>query len=169
LAGWLGTIWAKRILQNEGAKLNEALEAIKHELSLEKSSYEHYLDLIIEYYRVFYRHYRSCQRAAHADAHRLPDGSITHTKDEFLKSLDSFLEDWSEKEGAIRLLLPKKAMELHEEAVSLFNRFKDAVEEFDSDDHSRQAKQEAFVPIHDLKTRMEEVLREFLRTEKLLK
>lgn len=65
LSSYLGDLWAKRILQNE-----------QHELGLVKSSYDRYLDLILEYYQVFYRHYRMCQRAANADAYRLPDGTM---------------------------------------------------------------------------------------------
>ena len=122
LSGWLGDLLAKRILQKEHATLQGHLEELRHELDLAKSSYEHYVDLILDYYRVFHRHYRMCQRTANADAHRkVPSGEITYTKDEFLAALDKFLVDWAAQEGAIRLLLPVKALELHSEAVDRFN------------------------------------------------
>ena len=158
LSSYLGDLWAKRILQNE-----------QHELGLARSSYDHYLDLILEYYQVFYRHYRMCQRAANADGHRLPDGTITSTQHEFLKTLDSFLIDWAAQEGRIRLLLPSRILALHGEAIDGFNVFKRAVEGFRKDDATRQAKVEAFRKIESVKSRLEDALREFLRTEKLLK
>lgn len=105
LSGWLGNLWAKRILQHEQSRLQAQLEELRHELSLTKSSYERYLDLILEYYTVFYRHYRMCQRTARADAHRrLPNGEITETKDEFLAALGGFIAEWRAQEGKIRLL-----------------------------------------------------------------
>lgn len=158
LSSYLGDLWAKRILQTE-----------HHELGLAKSSYDHYLDLILEYYQVFYRHYRMCRRAANADGHRLPDGTITSTQDEFFVALDGFLTDWAAKEGKIRLLLPSRILALHDEAIDGFNGFKKAVDAFRKDDKTRQAKMDAFKNVEGIKSRLEEALREFLRTEKLLK
>ena len=170
LSSWLGDLWAKRILQQEYALLQGQLEELKHELGLAKSSYEHYLDLLLKYYKVFYHHYRMCQRTASADTHRkLPTGEITHTKDEFLGALDDFLSDWAAQEGAIRLLLPAKVLDIHSEAIDCFNNFKTAVDNFRGTDESRKAKEDAFLIIEDVKSRMEHALREFLRTEKLLK
>ncbi|GAB1389041.1 MAG: hypothetical protein AMXMBFR78_36470 [Rubrivivax sp.] len=158
LSSYLGNLWTKRILQNE-----------QYELGLAKSSYDHYLDLILEYYQVFYRHYRMCQRAANADGHRLSNGTITSTQDEFLEALDDFLVDWAAQEGKIRLLLPSRILELHGEAIDCFNVFKRAVDGFRKDDITRQAKVEAFMKVESVKSRLEDALREFLRTEKLLK
>jgi hypothetical protein len=169
LSKWLAGITAQRIIQNEGAALQRQLEEMKHELSLSKSSYEHYLSLILDYYAVFYRHYRLCQRTAEADAHRMPDGVITHTKDDFLENLEAFLNDWKAQEGRLRLLLPAKALTLHESAVTAFNHFKRAVEAFRGTDEAREKKRQAFSEIEGVKVEMEAALREFLRTEKLLK
>jgi hypothetical protein len=110
-----------------------------------------------------------CQRTAGVDAHRQPDGQITFTKDEFLADLDTFLAEWATQEGKIRLLLPSKILALHSEAVDCFNRFKQAVDGFQKDEESRNKKKDAFIAVDDLKSRMEEAIREFLRTEKLLK
>jgi len=158
LSGWLADLWAKRALQRE-----------QHEFGLAKSSYDHYLDLILEYYRIFYTHYRLCQRTAGADGHRQPDGQITYTKDDFLSGLDTFLADWAAQEGKIRLLLPSKILALHSEAIDCFNRFKRAVDHFKKDDTTRKEKEEAFAAVESVKSRLEKALREFLRTEKLLK
>lgn len=170
LSGWLGNLWAKRILQHEQSKLQAQLEELRHELSLEKSSYERYLELILEYYTLFYRHYRMCQRTARADAHRrLPNGEITETKDEFLAKLSGFIGEWNVQEGKIRLLLPSRILEIHSEAITCFNRFKRTVDEFESSDEARRKKEEAFQAVEDVKNRLEAGLRDFLRTEKLLK
>lgn len=170
LSSYLGDIWAKRILQKEYATLQRGIEEVKHDLSLEKSSYEHYLELILDYYRVFYRHYRLCQRTASADAHRdSPDSPIVYTQDEFLVNLDQFLVDWAEQEGRIRLLLPSKLLELHGEAIQSFNEFKRVVMLYRPEEEQRQKKYDAFKKIDAVKQQLEHGLRAFLRTEKLLK
>ena len=170
LSGWLGNLWAKRILQNESAVLQRSLEQLRYEMALSKSSYEHYLDLILNYYSIFYRHYRLCQRTASADAHRRTDtGEITYTKEEFLSKLDQFLKNWNEQEGSIRLLLPAKLLSTHEEAIKSFNEFKRVIDSFEHDDESHEKKKTAFRAIDEVRSRMENYLREFLRTENLLK
>lgn len=170
LAKWLGGVWTGRILQNERAALDEKLEAIRHELGIAKSSYEHHLDLILAYYATFYRHYRLCQRAAFADAHQTPpDGPIVHTKDEFIEALELFISEWAAQEGRIRLLLPAKLLAIHEEAVTKFNEFKRAVHSFTPAEPSPRKKEVVFREIEDVKVRLESGLRDFLRTESLLK
>ena len=121
LSKWLGGLWAGRILQEERAKIELKLSEFGHELSLAKSSYDHYLDLVLDYYKVFYRHYRLCQRASSADAHRQPDGSITKTKDDYFNALDAHLTDWTEREAKLRILLPSPILATHTEAVDAFN------------------------------------------------
>jgi hypothetical protein len=167
---WLGGYWAKRLLQTHSASLQAELEKVRHELSLSKASYDHRLDLLLNYYALFYSHYRLCQRTASADAHRkLPDGQVIHTKDGFLEAIDQFILDWSAQEGRIRLLLPSPLLALHEEVVECFNQFKRAVDKFSQDDDPlREAKQEAFKAVEDVKSRLESRLRDFLRTENLL-
>lgn len=170
LSSYLGDLWAKRILQRENTQLQRGLEEIKHELGLARSSYEHYLDLILDYYKVFYTHYRLCQRAASADAVReVEGGPIIFTKDEFLEKLSIFLADWAEQEGKIRLLLPNKLLQLHGEAIDCFNGFKRVMEHYQPDEDQRKKKVNAFACVEDVKIQIESGLREFLRTERLLK
>jgi len=170
LASWLGSLWASRILQREKTALDSSLESIRHELGIAKSAYEHHLDLILQYYATFYQHYRLCQRTASADAHRqLPDGAIVYTKDEFVAALGSFLDDWAAQEGRIRLLLPAKLLKLHEEAIVQFNAFKRAVDQFTPAEPMPRKKELVFHQIEDIKCKLEDGLREFLRTESLLK
>ncbi|MDV2856873.1 hypothetical protein [Oceanimonas sp. CAM02] len=169
LVTWLGVLLQKRILQKEQNALLHKLESYKQELSLAKSSYENYLDQILDYYNAYYKHYRLCQHACDADAHRHPDGSITFTQDDFDAGLDQFLLQWSEKEGRIRILLPEKILELHERSIDAFNEVKNAVEGFKKDHESRQKKHEAFARLDTVKTELEAAIRKFLRTEDLLK
>lgn len=169
LAKYLGDLWAKRALQNEAAKLQEKLEELRHDLSLTRSSYENHVNLILNYFDMFYRHYRLCQRAASADAFRQPDGEIRHTKEEYLENLDSFMAEWAQHEGKIRLILPEGTLALHERSVDCFNRFTKAVKAFRGDDETRDAKKDAFVEIERVKADLEGTLRQFLRTEKLFK
>jgi|LGOV01.1.fsa_nt_gb DNA-binding transcriptional ArsR family regulator len=170
LASWLGNLWAKRILHSEKAKIDSQLESIRHELGITRSSYEHHLDLILDYYASFYNHYRLCQRTAYADAHKeLPDGEIVYTRDEFFEKLGDFLKDWANKEGRIRLLLPAKLLKVHEEAVEKFNEFKRAVYDFTTAEPIPRKKEVVFKELDDIKARLENGLRDFLRTESLLK
>jgi hypothetical protein len=170
LSSWLGNLWASRILQGERSKFEVQLEGLRHELGIAKSAYEHHLDMILDYYATFYRHYRMCQRTAHADAHReLPDGKMIFTKDEFIAALGSFLSDWAAQEGRIRLLLPAKLLAIHEEAVGKFNEFRDAVFAFSTAEPMPRKKEKAFLAIEEVKNKLESGLREFLRTESLLK
>jgi hypothetical protein len=162
LIAWLGTLLAKRILQTEGLRLG-------HELGLSKATFERQLDLLLEYFATFYRHYRLCQDTANADAIRAPDGTITYTKDTFLNELDSFLENWHAQEGKIRLFLPAELLSVHSEAIDAFNEFKRAVQAFHDTDERRDAKITAFRQVHDVKDRMETGLRQFLRVERFFK
>ena len=169
LSHWLGELWAKRILQIEGAKLSQQLAAITHELGLQKSSYEQHLGLLLDYYSSFYRHYRLCQRAANADAYRMPDGELVWTKDTFFDGLDTFLSDFRSQEGKIRLILPSHLLDLHGEAIDCFNGFKDVMKSVRHDEQSKAAKAAAFARIDAVKQRIERNLRGFLRTEHLLR
>lgn len=169
LSKYLGELWAKRALQSEAAKLQEKLEELKHELSLTRSSYENHIALILEYFAVFYRHYRLCQRAAGADGHRQPNGEITNTRDEYLEKLDEFLDEWAHGEGRIRLLLPEQALKLHQEAIDCFNRFTHAVKGFQKDEKTRAEKTAAFAEVERVKKELERTLRQFMRTERLFK
>ncbi len=169
LINWIFSLWQKRILQKEQAILLERIEGVKKELGFEKSSYDHYLGLVMDYYNMYYRHYRLCQRAAFADGHREDDGSITRTKDDFCNGLEAFLSEWVLQEGKMRLLLPSEILDIHEESIKAFNRMKEAVFEFNNSDEARERKIEAFRDVEQVKSRLEASLREFLRTERLLK
>jgi len=169
LIGWLGSLSQKRILQKEQNSLLQKLESYRHELGLAKASYDQYLDLILGYYSHYYDHYRLCQRACTADAHRHPNGTITSTQDDFDAGLDDFLDGWASQEGRVRILLPAALLELHERSITAFNEVKRAVEGFSKDNESRQKKHEAFQNLDVVKTELEAELRRFLRTEQLLK
>ena len=165
LIAWLGSLWARRILQTEKARFDATILRVGHEFRLTKATFERQLELLMDYFSNFYRHYRLCQDTANADAVRGPDGSITHTKDRFLTELDDFLATWREQEGKIRLFLPVELLPVHDDAIDAFNEFKRAVDAFRGTYETREAKLEAFRKVHDIKGRMEAGLRQFLRTE----
>lgn len=169
LITWIGVLFQQRILQKEQHKLSETLQKLQNELELEKSSYEHYLELIMNYYSTYYDHYRLCQHACEADAIKNPDGSITNTKITFDSQLDEFLKKWSAQEGKIRLLLPAEILSTHEESIKAFNEVRAAVNKFKNSNETRAVKLAAFENLHRVKNEMEKLLRAFLRTESLLK
>ena len=169
LTHFLGDTFAKRALQREAAKFSEQLAGLAHELKLRESSYAKYLDLLLDYYSVFYRHYRLCQNATNQDAHRLQDGTVIKTKEVFFDKLDQYLSESKAQEGKARLILPAHLLELHGEAIDAFNAFKDVMNRDMYDDVFHQKKRDAFARVHSVKEKLEAGLREFLRTEQLLK
>lgn len=169
LTHYLADIFAKRALQKEAAKFSEQLASISHEMKLQESSYSKHLDLLLDYYAVFYRHYRRCQNAADSDALRMPDGSMIKTREVFFEQLDEYLSEWKAQEGKARLVLPTHLLALHEDAVAAFNQFKDAIKREKYDDKYHADKIEAFAKVHAIKVKLEAGLRQFLRTEHLLK
>lgn len=166
---FLADLFAKRTLQRESSDLSRQLALITHELSLQKSSYERHLELLLEFYQSFYRHYRACQHAANADAIRLPDGTTKKTKDDFFAELDEYLADTARLEGRYRLVLPSHILVVHGEAQDAFNSFRRVMSMRDYDEAFHVEKEQGFRKIHEIKDRLESALREFLRTEHLLK
>lgn len=169
LTHYLADTFAKRALQREASKFSEQLAALSHELSLRESSYAKHLDLLLEYYAIFYRHYRLCQNATNQDAHRMLDGSTIKTREVFFEQLDEYLSESKAQEGKVRLVLPSHLLQLHGEAIDAFNAFKDAMKRDNYDETFHEQKRHAFAKIHTVKEQLEVGLREFLRTEHLLK
>ena len=170
LLSWLGKLWMERILQAEKVLITEQIENIRHELSITKSSYDHHIDLILDYYALFYKHYSMCRRAANADAYRsIPDGEMVESRGEYLDNLEEILNNWQEYNGRVRLLLPSKLLSIHEEAIGKFNEFRKAVYNFTSAEPEPRKKALVFNELDEIKSRLEEGLRDFLRTESILK
>ena len=169
LTNFLADTFAKRALQREAAKFSEKLADLGHELKLRESSYTKHLDLLLDYYSTFYRHYRLCQNATNQDAHRFPNGKIIKTKAVFFEQLDHYLSESKAQEGKARLVLPIHLLELHEKSISAFNQFKDVMKRTQYDEVFHESKRKAFADIQSTKEHLEAGLREFLRTEHLLK
>jgi hypothetical protein len=169
LAKWLGDSITARIQRNEQAELDREADLNRHALSLEKSSYEQHLSLILDYYDLFYRHYRRCQITARADALKLPSGETISTRDRFLGEIDDHKAKWETVEGRMRLLLPNNLLAINEEAVGKFNEFNRAVQEFTTAESFPRRKELIFREIESIKQRLELGLRSFLRTEKLVR
>lgn len=165
---YLGDMFSKRTLQREASALSRQVTALGHELSLRKSSYDKHLDLLLEYYSSFYRHYRACQAAAEKDAVELTDGTRVSMKDRFFEELDDYLARSAIAEGKIRLILPANALKLHGETIRVFNEFKRVMQRKLYDDEFHNKKASIFAELHLLKDELEKALREFLRTEHLL-
>ena len=168
LTHYLADLFAKRALQREAAGFSSQLATFGHEWKLRESSYAKHLDLLLDYYATFYRHYRLCQNATNQDAHRMPDGKIVKTKDTFFAELDQYRSEMRQQEGKARLLLPASLLQLNEDGIAAFNRFKDAMARTVYDEEFHEAKRKAFADIIDVKSRLESGLRNFLRTEHLL-
>lgn len=169
LVYYLGDRLTKRVIQNEGAAISQALTALGHELKLRESSYAKHVDLLLHYYSLSYRHYRLCQNVVNQEARKMPDGSVTNTRDTFFEQLDGLLVEFREGEGRIRLVLPAHLISIHEQSITTFNDFKDAINRENYDEKYHTDKREAFARVLEVKKAMESGLRDFLRTEKLLR
>ena len=168
LVHFLADIFARRTLQREAAGLSEKVAELGHELKLRESSFAKHLDLLLDYYSIFYRHYRLCQNATNQDAHQFPDGSIMRTKDEFFENLGRYLFESKAQEGKARLVLPLPLLALHEESIDAFNKFKDVMKRTLYDDTYHEAKRQAFAEVDSIKSQLEAGLRDFIRTENML-
>ena len=151
-------------------KLERKLETFRHELALAHDTYEKNLDLILEYYARIYRHYRVCQEAANFDVLVAPDHSERYPKKNYLDKIEAFRADWNRDEGKLRLLLPKRILDLYEKTLSVINVFTRAIKRHteSQDDRNKAGIQSAFERVHEETTRLELDLRDFLRTERLL-
>ncbi|MFT3816000.1 MAG: hypothetical protein QM740_22040 [Acidovorax sp.] len=168
LVHYLADLHAKRTLQREASNLNQRVADLAHELKLRESAYTKHLELLVKYYESFYRHYRICQNATNQDAFKFPDGSIQNTKDIFWENLDVYRSELGALEGSARLLLPASLLEIHDESISAFNQFKNAMKRDTYDDKYHEDKRKAFARIESIKSCMETGLRNFLRTEQML-
>lgn len=168
LIHYLADLSSKRTLQAEASRLSERVNELAHELKLRESAYGKHLDLLLEYYSTFYRHYRLCQNATNQDAHQFPDGRLVKTRDVFFEQLDEYLSESKAQEGKARLLLPAHLLALHEEAINAFNEFKDSMKRTIYDEVFHESKRNAFEKVEATKTKLETGIRAFLRTEHLL-
>ncbi len=168
LTTFLTTMFVKRTLQSEAAAFSAKLTNIGHEFNLRESSYEKYLDLLLDYYSIFYRHYRLCQNATNQDAHEFDDGRVVKTKDVFFDQLDNYISELKAQEGKLRLVLLAHLLVFHEESISAFNEFKEVMKRNNYDESFHTSKTEAFAKIITIKGQLEAGLRDFLRTERLI-
>ncbi len=166
LARWLGEIIAKRILQTEQNVVLQRLEELKQEFGLASLSYERHVEVVTEYYAMFYRSYRLCQDVVNWDVTKRPGCEDVNSRDQYLREINPIVDDWNARQGVIRLVIPRKVLELHEEAIRAFGRFNTAVMDFDYGDESKRRENEAaFEEIDRIKRRLEEELRLHLRSD----
>lgn len=160
--------FGKSILIRIASKYNEKtltkLEEVKTEMAFSQKSYESQLPFIVDYYTLFYEHYRSCQQYADSEIIRHPDTEDNCTKILFENSLDQFIIDWKKIEPRIRLILPRDAYILHNEVTESFNQFNRESKKLSSNCFDQKKKlRELFSDIHSIKERIELLLREYLR------
>lgn len=168
LTHYIADLFARRTLQREAGKFSERLADLSHELKLRESAYGKHLNLLLDYYQAFYRHYRICQTATNYDAHKYDDGTVVKTKDTFWENLESYRSEMAALEGSARLLLPSSLLQLHEEGITAFNDFKDVMKRTSYDAEYHAGAKAAFAKVISVQRRMEAGLRTYLRTEHML-
>ena len=166
LARWLGEITAKRIPQAEQNIVLQRLEELKQEFGLASLSYEKHVEVVTGYSEMFYRSYRLCQDVVNWDVTKRPGCEDVNSRDKYLKEINPIVDDWNARQGVIRLVIPRRVLELHEEAIRAFGRFNTAVIDFDSfDESTRRENEAAFEEIDGIKRCLEEELRIHLRSD----
>ncbi|WP_162618012.1 hypothetical protein [Shewanella halifaxensis] len=164
----LFAFYGKSLLIRIASKYNEnvlkELEKVKAEMILNQKSYESQLPFIVDYYTLFYKQYRRCQQYANFEIIKHPDLGEVCTKNLFECELDSFKTSWDEIEPRVRLILPKKAYQLHCEVTESFNLFTQESKKLSGNSHEKKKNlRDVFKNIHEIKETLELLLREHLR------
>lgn len=170
LSSYIGKLWASKILEADRQKYQQELQKLIHNLSVRKTAYEKYLDLIVNYHDLIYKHYRLCQQTEHADIIRHPEQGEYSTKEDFMEKIDNFVEEMGSVEGKLRIILPQEILDIHNELVGDFNEFKDIVKKFDNSSESsdRHKLNEAMKNIVSRQKLLEQSIRNLLRTQDVL-
>jgi len=170
LSSYIGKLWASKILEADRQKYHQELQKLTHNLSVRKTAYETYLDFIVNYHALIYKHYRLCQQTEYADIIRHPEQGEYSTKEEFMKKIDNFVDDVNSIEGKLRIILPEEILYIHNELVGEFNEFKDIVKTFDNsaDSGDRHKLNEAMKNIASRQKSLEQSIRNLLRTQDVL-
>jgi hypothetical protein len=171
LSSFLAKVWANRILESDRDKYRQEIERLKHDNALQKSSYERYMDLIVDYHDFIYRHYRVAQNAASFDVLNFENKPKVNTKRNFVEHIDGFRDELNQMEGRLRIILPKQILDLHEDHLNIANEFKDRVKAFLKNpvQERREAIETQFDLLDASQKELETALRDLLRTENLLK
>ena len=75
----------------------------------------------MKYYSIFFKHYRDCQDVAYKDILDYPDGSSKTTEKIFWDNLNDWANKVREIEAKIKLILPERIIQIHEQSISTFN------------------------------------------------
>ncbi|MCD4652158.1 MAG: hypothetical protein K8S56_10310 [Candidatus Cloacimonetes bacterium] len=134
-----------------------------------KSGNSGFVREIIEYFEIYYAHYRICQSFAGSEALKQSDRFIA-ARETFYKKQDVVMAEWNKRGGKIRLILPDNLLSLHKSSIDLFNEFSDTAGSHNPEDEtSYNAIIEVFSRVHEIKNRLEQLIRRYLRDEGLLK
>ncbi|PMG98325.1 hypothetical protein BCU78_06770 [Vibrio lentus] len=161
-----GYLKLQHLLVQYNSKASQEIEIIKSKLNLVGSSYANQLEHIVNYYETLYRHYSLCQDVVNKDATELPSGEIIESKREYLEEIDDLVLSWHQITPRARLILPREVTKHHEQLIQLFNRFDNLIK---SDAPKHQEKLELiFTDIHFEKTKIENIFRNYLHTDKII-
>jgi hypothetical protein len=160
--------FGKTLLVKITSKYNEEvltkLEDMKAEMVFSHKSYENQLPFIVDYFALFYEHYRRCQEYANCEIIRHPEIADICTKSIFENEIDDFKNRWEEVEPKIRLVLPNQAYKLHNEATKSFNEFNQESKRISANSNDEKENlRKLFEEIHEVKENLEMQLRKHLR------
>lgn len=154
------------------------IEYLKHEQSLISHTYKLFVENIIKYYQMFYKHYMRCSRTTNYDIYYPKGGKPKITSDIFEDQLEDFSVEWNNQLGLIKILLPDTLLDIHKKAENEFNVFRDIVmkrEDYYIELNNLYAFKpeyktklvEIFTKIEDCKDQMEREIRSILKVNEL--
>ena len=157
----------EKMLERIRQDFRKELVNVKHEFGLVKSSYDKYLDKILEYYSAIYRLYKLCQNVVNYQESYFPSDDVKSTKQQYDENLNEFVDQCRMHSGIMRLILPEEIIKADENVTKSFNFFKNQFQLYSelTEDKKLTA---AFKEIDKQKNELESQLRKLLRTEKLL-
>jgi hypothetical protein len=157
------TEWLKIIFQKK-------LESWKNELIIIQTSFSQNYSFILSYYTNFYKHYRRCCNVLNYDYKVYPDNTTKNSRETFLEQLNTYVKNVNEIEPTIRLIFPEHLMAVHDNSISVFNSFRSIIKS----DIIQMGKPDqelisSFEQIQNVKNELEKGLRDYLRTERIIR
>ena len=146
------------------------LAKLNSEYDIRRSFYENNINIIFEYYTIFYQYYRLCQKTATVDIIRDRHGKEISTRDLLINGIVKFVDSILEIESKIQLILPDNILSLHEESIKQFNAFRNVMKSYNLEHEKPKDDLKAkFELIDKQKDLIRNSLKEYLRSEKVLK
>lgn len=151
----------------QNKKMTNAIEQIRNNFYVSKAFHDKFVEKIVDFYIIFHKYYRSCQKVVSSQYIRDKNGVVVSTEDLLLKDLNKIKEQYDETEGYIKILLPEKILKIISELTKGFNNFRGILKKvYDNPSEKNQALTNCFKnEIHKHKEDLAIALRVYFKIE----